>query len=114
MFELGRLAPREREIAGIVYAEGEASAAEICGALPAALSNAAVRTMLRRLQAKGVVRRRRVGKRYLYAPAATDRSAREAALRRVTHDYFGGSLRETARAVAELARAEEERRGKRN
>jgi predicted transcriptional regulator len=110
MIALGRLAPREREVAQIVYARGEASAAEICGALPAPLSNAAVRTMLRRLEAKGVVRRRREGKRDLYAPAATDRSAREAALHWVSRHYFGGSLAETASAVAALAKADARRR----
>jgi predicted transcriptional regulator len=93
---------REREIAGIVYARGEASAALVCEALSDPISNAAVRSMLTRLEAKGVLRRRKVGNRFLYAPAASDREAREAALRRVSRDYFGGSLAEMAAAVTDL------------
>ena len=105
--QLSWLPRREREIADIVYAQGEASAAEVCRALPDPLSNAAVRSMLTRLEKKGVLRRRRQGNRHFYAPAATDRAAREAALRRVVRDYFGGSLAETAAQLSEMARSEE-------
>lgn len=105
--QLSWLPRREREIADIVYAQGEASAAEVCRALPDPLSNAAVRSMLTRLEKKGVLRRRRQGNRHFYAPAATDRAAREAALRRVARDYFGGSLAEAAALSLELARSGE-------
>jgi predicted transcriptional regulator len=97
---------REREIAEIVYARGEASADDICVALGDPLSNAAVRSMLRRIQAKGVIRRRKEGKKYLYSAAHPDRAAREAALRRVSQDYFDGSLALTARALAEMVNRE--------
>ena len=96
---LHRLAPRERQVAQIIYRRGEASAAEIVDALPDPLSNAAVRSMLSRLETKGVIRRRRDGKRYVYRPSRPGPAAREAALRRVSRDYFDGSL---ADAVATL------------
>ena len=98
------LAPREREVADIVYARGEASATDVCCALSDPITNAAVRSMLTRLHAKGVLRRRKEGNRYYYAPAATDRAAREAALRKISRDYFGGSIAETAAAAIEMAR----------
>jgi BlaI family transcriptional regulator, penicillinase repressor len=104
------LAPREREVADIVYARGEASAADVCRALSDPITNAAVRSMLTRLHAKGVLRRRKEGNRYFYAPAASDRAAREAALRKVSRDYFGGSLAETAAAVMDMARRVERAR----
>ncbi|MGZ8350565.1 MAG: BlaI/MecI/CopY family transcriptional regulator [Allosphingosinicella sp.] len=97
-----RLAPREREVAEAVFALGEASAIEIGTALSEPLSNSAVRSMLRRLQEKGVLRRRREGKKYYYAPAAGEKAAGEAALQRVSREYFGGSLSDTARAMLDL------------
>lgn len=103
------LAPREREVAGIVYSLGEASAVEVGQALSDPLSNAAVRSMLTRLEAKGVVRRQRAGKKFYYAPAAIDPAAQQAALRKVASDYFGGSLFEAAAALVALARAESKR-----
>jgi predicted transcriptional regulator len=104
--QVSRLARREREVAEIVYARGEASAAEVVDALSDPLSNAAVRSMLRRLEAKGVLRRRKEGKRFFYAPARSDQAARAAALRLVARDYFGGSLARAAVALIELAKAE--------
>lgn len=89
---LDRLPRREREVAEIVYASGETSAQDICHALPDRLSNAAVRSMLQRIEAKGLVRRRKDGRKYLYSAVLPDRTIREAALRRIAHDYFDGSL----------------------
>lgn len=60
------LAPRERQVAERVDWLSEASAEEVRDALPDALSNAAVRSMLRRLEAKGVVSRRKLGRKFLY------------------------------------------------
>lgn len=98
------LPPREAQIAAIVYERGEASARDVCTALGAGLSNAAVRSMLRRLIAKQVVRRRLCGHRYFYAPAETGRPDAREALRKVVQDHFGGCF---ARAKAELARLEQ-------
>ena len=103
MGQVERLARREREVAEAVYAMGEASACEVAGALSDALSNSAVRSMLGRLEAKGVLRHRREGKKYYYRPAATERKECEAALRRVSREFFGGSLTAAAAAMVELA-----------
>jgi predicted transcriptional regulator len=96
---LRRLPPRELQLAGIVHHLGEASAVEIETALPDCVSNAAIRSMLRRLEAKGVIIRYRHGRKFLYAPAALDEPS-EAALRRIARDHFAGSL---ARAVAAMS-----------
>lgn len=96
---LDRLPRREREVAEIVYARGEASAQDICHALPDRLSNAAVRSMLQRIEAKGVVRRRKEGRKYLYSAVLPDRATREAVLRRIARDYFDGSLVRVARML---------------
>ncbi len=103
---LHRLPPRERQVAEIVHQRGEASATEILDALPEPLSNGAVRSMLTRLQRKGVVRRRRDGKRFVYLPAKANPAVRDAALRRVSREYFDGSLTRAADAMIALRDAE--------
>ncbi|MFP5330568.1 MAG: BlaI/MecI/CopY family transcriptional regulator [Alphaproteobacteria bacterium] len=102
-----RLPQRERQIAEIVELRGEASASEILDALPDPISNAAVRSMLSRLEAKGVIRRRREGKRFLYRPTEAGRAARDAALRRVSRDFFDGSIACAAAAMIALRDAEQ-------
>ena len=97
-----KLAPRERQVAEIVHGRGEVSAAEIIRALPDPLSSAAVRSMLSRLIAKGVVRRRRDGKRFLYLPVRANPAVRDAALRRLSRDYFGGSITDATDAMIRL------------
>ena len=102
---LARLAPREREVAEIVYACGRGiSADEVRHALGDPLSNSAVRSMLGRLAAKGLLATRRAGKKFLYLPAIADAAAREAAILRLAQDYFAGSLAEAAMATLALAR----------
>ena len=102
---LARLAGREREVAGIVYSCGRGiSADEVRLALGDPLSNSAVRSMLSRLAAKGLLTTRRAGKKYLYLPAIADAQAREEALLTLARDYFSGSLAEAAMAMLALAR----------
>jgi predicted transcriptional regulator len=102
---LARLAGREREVAGIVYGCGRGiSADEVRRALSDPLSNSAVRSMLSRLAAKGLLRVRKTGKKFLYSPAIADDAAREAAILRLAQDYFAGSLAEAAMAMLALAR----------
>ena len=103
---LDRLAPRESEVACSVLARGGASAVEVARDLSDPLSNSAVRSMLRRLQAKGVLTCRKEGRRFIYAPADGAVADREAALRRMSAEHFGGSLLALATAALELARPE--------
>lgn len=102
-----RLPVRERELATLVYTRGELSAGEVERSLVDPLTNSAVRTMLRRLEAKGIVVRRKVGNKFLYAPSVPDEVAREGALRRLSRDYFNGSLQEAALALLLLVDAQQ-------
>jgi predicted transcriptional regulator len=99
---LARLATREREVAGAVYAGGEMAADEVRAALGAGLSNSAVRTMLNRLTEKNILKRRGAGNKFLYSAALPDDLVREAALKRLSDDYFGGSLFDAALALMKL------------
>jgi predicted transcriptional regulator len=92
-----KLTRREREIMDAIYAQREgASAEEVRARLVDPPSYSAVRTMLVRLEAKGYVRHREEGLRYVYAPTITRAAARRAALQQIVRVFFGGSPGATA------------------
>jgi predicted transcriptional regulator len=97
------LSRRERQIMDVLFARGEATAAEVNSALPDPPSYSAVRTLLRILEDKGHVKHREDGQRYVYAPIQTREKARRSALRRVVQTFFEGSL---ANAVVALVDSE--------
>lgn len=98
-----QLSRRERQIMEIIYARGEATAAEVGEALPDPPSYSTVRALLRILEEKGHLRHREDGPRYVFAPTETPEKASRSALQRVVRTFFGGSL---SRAVAALVDAE--------
>ncbi len=59
----------------------------------------AVRAMLVRLEAKGFVRHREEGPRYVYFPTKSRASARRSALDKLVQVFFGGSPRDTGAAL---------------
>lgn len=90
---------RERQIMDIIYARGEATAAEVEAALPDAASYSAVRALLRILEEKGALKHRVDGLRYVYLPTEPHEKVSRSALQKVLHTFFEGSL---ANAVASL------------
>ena len=100
--DIKRLPPREREVADIVLRAGEASAREVMDALAVPMSNSSVRSMLRRLEAKAVLRSERSGKRLIYSPSGLVLNSRESVLRRVATDYFEGSLSSLALYISAM------------
>jgi predicted transcriptional regulator len=83
-----------------LFALGErASAEEIRERLSDPPTSSAVRAMLARLEAKGYLRHREEGLRYVYTPTKSRASARRTALARLVQVFFGGSPRETATAL---------------
>ncbi len=92
------LTRRERQILEVIYQLGEASANDIVAAMPDPLANATVRTQLRILEEKGVVKFRRDGKRFLYRPSVSRQAAAKSALRRILDVFFSGSLEQALAA----------------
>mgnify|MGYP003702724973 CR=1 FL=1 len=82
------LSRRERQILDIVYAKGEATAADIQAAMDDPPSDSAVRSALRILEAKGHLKHRQEGPRYVYVPTVTRASARKSALRHLVQTFF--------------------------
>lgn len=93
------LSRRERQIMDIVYAKGEASAAEVRAALPDPPSYSAVRALLAILVDKGRLKHRSEQGRYIYAPTRRRAQAGRSALRRVLDTFFEGSLEKAVAAL---------------
>lgn len=96
---LQNLSRRERQIMEVVFRRGRATAQEVHRNIPDPPSATAVRTMLRNLEAKGVLLHDTDGPRHVYYPATPREAARRSALRGVLVTFFGGSPKE---AIAEL------------
>ena len=99
-----QLSRRERQIMEVIYARGEATAAEVQEALPDEQGYSAVRALLRILEDKGVLKHREDGPRYVFLPTQPAEQARRSALQRVVSAFYSGSL---ANAVASLVDANE-------
>jgi predicted transcriptional regulator len=92
------LSRRERQIRDVLFELGEAPADEVRQTLNADLANATVRTILRNLEAKGVVTHREDGKRFLYKVIQSRKTAGKMALRRVLNLFYDGSLEDALAA----------------
>jgi predicted transcriptional regulator len=93
------LSRRERQIMDVIYAQGQATAAEVVAALPDPPSYSSVRALLRILEQKGHLRHQEVGPRYVFLPTVSRDRARKFALRNLVRTFFDGS---PAQAVAAL------------
>ena len=92
------LSRREREIVDILFAAEEASASAIRRSMGDPPADATVRTLLRILEEKGVVKHRRDGKRFLYRVCRSKSGAGKSAIRRVLDVFYGGSVEEAMAA----------------
>ena len=95
-----KLSRREREILDVLYALGDnASADEIRERLSDPPAYSAVRAMLAKLEAKGVIRHRAEGLRYVYSPVTSRVTAQKKAVRQLMRVFFGGSPSQAATAL---------------
>lgn len=92
--EARALSRREREIMDVLFSLGQAAAEDVRSRLSDPPSYSAVRAMLVRLEAKGHIRHKEEGLRYVYSPTTSPATARRAALKQYLGTFFGGSLGE--------------------
>jgi predicted transcriptional regulator len=102
---IASLPRREREIFEILLAAGEATAADVRRAMSDAPSHSAVRTMLARLEAKGLVRHRVEDQAYVYKSVPQPAKVRETALRQLVKTFFDGSAASAATALLGLSKS---------
>jgi len=95
-----KLTRREREIMDAIFAFGDnASVEDVRARLSDPPSYSAVRAMLVKLEAKGFVRHREEGLRYVYSPTKSRVAAQRSALHKLVRVFFGGSLSRAAAAM---------------
>ncbi len=92
------LSRRERQIMTVIYARGEASAADVWQGMPDPPSKTAVRTLLRILEDKGHLRHEKRGRQFIYHPLRARRRAGQSALEGVLKTFFDGSLEKAVAA----------------
>lgn len=95
-----KLSRREREIMDVLYALGDrATAEDIQARLSDPPSYSAVRAMLVKLEAKGFIKHRAEGLRYVYSPTTSRAAAQKKAVGQLMRVFFGGSASEAAAAL---------------
>ena len=95
-----KLSRREREIMDVLYALGDSADAEgIRQRLTDPPTYSAVRAMLAKLEAKGVITHRAEGLRYVYSPVTSRTTAQKKAVSQLMRVFFGGSASEAAAAL---------------
>ena len=95
---------REREIFEILCSAGEASASDVRKMMTEPPSYSAVRTILGRLETKGLVKHRSVDQTYVYKSVPQASKVRESALKSLVRTFFDGSAASAATALLGLTK----------
>jgi predicted transcriptional regulator len=90
---------REREIFEILCRLGEASAAAVRGAMAEPPTDSAVRVLLRRLEARGLIDHRVDGQAFIFSPVARADTIAKSALHSLVQNFFRGSAANAATAL---------------
>lgn len=101
---IGNLPRRERELFEILCSAGEATAADLRERMVDPPGYSAVRTMLSRLAAKGLISHRVVDQAYVYRSVPQAEKVQESALRQMVKSFFDGSAASAATALLGLSR----------
>ena len=86
----------------VIFELGEASVSDVHARIPDPPSYSAVRTMIRYLEAKRLLRHRREGTRYIYRPSEAKESVRRSALSHLIKTFFAGSAPDTVAAILDV------------
>lgn len=100
------LSRRENQVMEILHRRTGATVAEIMADLPDPPTYSAVRSVLRILGEKGLIKHREDGPRYIYYPAQPTETAREDVLAHVVRTYFGDSPEQAMTALLRMSDAD--------
>ena len=97
------LAPLELECLSVLWPMGEGTVRDIHAALAASRPRAytTVMTIMDRLEQKGIVARRKVGRAFLYQPMLSAEEARLRAVEKIVNGFFDGSREALAAHLSE-------------
>lgn len=88
----GTLSPLESQVMDIVWRRRTASAEDVARDLGQPLSNASVRTILRRVEAKGYITHVIDGRAFIYSPRVDQHTVARGLVRRLVDRFYGGSV----------------------
>lgn len=97
------LSRRERQVMDILHRRTGATVAEIMGDLPDPPTYSAVRSVLRILGEKDLIKHKEDGPRYIYYPSESTEEAREDMLAHVVRTYFAGSPEQAVTALLRMS-----------
>lgn len=98
-FDLSR---RERQIMDVIHRRGRATVGEIQQELGGEATYSAIRSAMRLLRERQVIRHEHDGKKYVYLPVIPRDQARESALQHLVETFFSGSQAATVSAILEM------------
>jgi BlaI family transcriptional regulator, penicillinase repressor len=101
--ETPALSRRERQVMDILHRRAEATVAEIMAELPDPPTYSAVRSVLRILGEKDLIRYKEDGPRYIYYPTQDTETARDDVLAHVVRTYFAGSPEQAVTALLRMS-----------
>ena len=96
------LARRERQIMDVIHLLSEASVSDVREKLSDPPSYSAVRTMIRHLESKGLLKHRQDGKRYVYRATQSRVAASRSALKKLLDVFFAGSPSDAVAAILDV------------
>lgn len=105
MMMIDSLPRRERELFELLCSAGEATAAELRAAMKDPPSYSAVRTLLARLEGRGVIKHRTVDQAYVYSSVTRPAKVRETAMNQMVRTFFDGSAANAATALLGLTKS---------
>lgn len=95
------LSRRERQIMQVIYRHSNASVSEVLREIPSPPTYSAVRSIMNILVEKGLLKRTKNGKKYLYSPSVSRKKAMHSALKQLMGTYFNDSLENAVTALLE-------------
>ena len=101
--DLPALSRRERQVMDILHRRAGATVAEIMDDLPDPPTYSAVRSVLRILGEKDLIRHKEDGPRYIYYPSEATERTRDDVLAHVVRTYFAGSPEQAVTALLRMS-----------
>jgi len=86
----------------LVYQMGQASAKQLQECHQDNLSNSSIRTFLAIMVEKGLLKKKKEGKKFLYYPTKTRQGAAKSALSRMVQTFFGGSIEHAVAGLLDI------------
>ncbi len=84
----------------LAWRDGEITADAVTRAI-GRLTNASVRTLLRRIESKGFLHHRVEGRTFVYTPRVDARTAAQGVVQRVANRFYGGSVEELVQGLVD-------------